>query len=166
MDAVIEGGAQKQQLINVECAADFSLVPGLSISFLYGAVPQRVSLKLPIMASKFLEPTAMDAPAFFQRWKLLGAPAQECQKVVKAAQAMERDAVRARLAGAGLGVLPGVDPNAENFVCAAVMHTTGAQIGCLARLEPNAAAAMYRLTVRASREGVAARLVELLETQL
>jgi Alpha adaptin AP2, C-terminal domain len=39
--------------------------------------------------------------------------------------------------GAGLGLLDGIDPNPDNFVCAGIVHSTLHQIGCLVRLEPN-----------------------------
>jgi len=79
---------------------------------------------------------------------------------------MDHDTIKGKLGGAGLGMLEGVDPNVENFVCAGVMHTTTAQIGCLIRLEPNVHAQMYRLTVRASKEGLSKRLCDLMEVQL
>jgi len=37
----------------------------------------------------------------------------------------------------GARVLPGIDPNPDNFVCAGIIHTQAAQIGTLIRLEPN-----------------------------
>jgi len=83
VDAVIEGGAQKQQLINIECAADFTDIPLLSITFQYGTIPQRISVKLPVMSNKFIEPTQMDTTQFFARWKLLSAQNQECQRIIK-----------------------------------------------------------------------------------
>ena len=61
----------------------------------------------------------MDTAQFFSRWKLLSQPTQECQRIVKATQSMEREGVKGKLVGVGFGVLEGIDPNAEeNFVCA------------------------------------------------
>ena len=34
-------------------------------------------------------------------------------------------------------LLPNIDPNAANYVCAGVLYTTSANIGVLLRLEPN-----------------------------
>ena len=42
-----------------------------------------------------------------------------------------------RLAGFGMQLLEGVDPNPDNFVCAGILHGRGAQVGSLLRLEPN-----------------------------
>ena len=45
-----------------------------------------------------------------------------------------------QLIGFGIGLLEGVDPNPDNFVCAGIVHSKNAQIGVLLRLEPNKAA--------------------------
>ena len=42
-----------------------------------------------------------------------------------------------QLSGFGPALLSNVDPNPDNFVFVGILHTTAAQIGCLARLEPN-----------------------------
>jgi len=70
-----------------------------------------------------------------------------------------------KIEGFGWSDLIGVDVNSDNFCGAGIIHTSTQQIGCLYRLEPNKQAKMYRLTIRASKEGVASRLVELLEDQ-
>ena len=36
-----------------------------------------------------------------------------------------------------MSVLEGIDPNAENFVSAGILHTRNQQVGILVRLEPN-----------------------------
>ena len=67
VDTVVEGSAQVQQLFNIECITDFSEAPLLNVSFTHGGQPQHLSLKLPVMVSKFLEAADMDAEAFFTR---------------------------------------------------------------------------------------------------
>ena len=42
-----------------------------------------------------------------------------------------------QLLGFGISVLEGIDPNAENFVSAGILHTRNQQVGILVRLEPN-----------------------------
>ena len=92
---------------------------------------------------------------FFSRWKNLSIPSQECQKIFKAAGGMDNfDGVKTKLIGYGFQVglfvlminqpillyfqlLENIDPNPDNFVCAGIIHTRSAQIGCLLRLEPN-----------------------------
>jgi len=166
VDPLIEGGAQKQQMINVECVTDFSEAPTLNCSFMYTGVPQRISCRLPLMLNKFIEGTEMDTGTFFNRWKILAAPAQECQKIFKATTTMDTEAVKVKLVGTGINIIDGIDSNPENFVGAGIIHTRTQQIGCLLRLEPNKQAQMYRLTIRCSKDNVAKTICELVEPQL
>lgn len=165
VDPIIEGGAQVQQILNIECVSDFVDAPVLNIQFRYGGTLQNIGVKLPVMLNKFFQPTEMTSQDFFQRWKQLGAPQQEVQKIFKAKHPMDTDVTKAKILGFGVALLDGVDPNPANFVGAGVIHTKSTQVGCLLRLEPNAQAQMYRLTLRTSRESVSQRLCELLSEQ-
>uniref|UniRef100_A0A7N8X4T1 AP-2 complex subunit alpha n=1 Tax=Mastacembelus armatus TaxID=205130 RepID=A0A7N8X4T1_9TELE len=190
VDPVIEGGAQVQQILNIECVSDFTDAPVLNIQFRYGGALQNIAVKLPVMLNKFFQPTEMTSQDFFQRWKQLGAPQQEVQKIFKAKHPMDTDVIKAKILGFGVALLDGVDPNSENFVGAGVIHTKNSQVGCLLRLEPNAQAQvkthrdtslystlytesvtksfslqMYRLTLRTSRDSVSQRLCDLLSEQ-
>jgi len=141
--------------VNVECVCEFDQQPDLNLTFTSNGVSQTLACKLPISINKFIEPTEMNGEAFFSRWKNLSLPAQECQKIFKAAQPMENtDAVKAKLIGYGFQLLENIDPNPDNFVCAGIIHTRNLQIGVLLRLEPNKQAEMYRLTTRSSKESV------------
>lgn len=100
VDPVIEGGAQVQQILNIECVTDFTDAPVLNIQFRfvfesipilggylvkymlifdrvcvnrYGGTLQNIAVKLPVMLNKFFQPTEMTSQDFFQRWKQLGA---------------------------------------------------------------------------------------------
>ncbi|KAG0729546.1 AP-2 complex subunit alpha [Chionoecetes opilio] len=161
----IDAGAQVQQLVNCECIEDFTDLPDMIVSFTYGNVPQRLALHLPLSCNKFFEPTDMNGESFFARWKNLSAPAQEAQKIFKTASVMENASIKTKLLGFGMQLLEGIDPNPENYVCAAIIHTRTQQIGCLLRLEPNRQAQMYRLTIRASKESTASIMAELLVEQ-
>ncbi|XP_047218275.1 AP-2 complex subunit alpha-2-like isoform X2 [Girardinichthys multiradiatus] len=165
VDPLIEAGAQVQQILNIECVSDFSDAPVLNIQFKYGGTLQNIAVKLPVMLNKFFQPTEMTSQDFFQRWKQLGAPQQEVQKIFKAKNQMDRDVTKAKLLGFGVALLDSVDPNPANFVGAGIIHTKTTQVGCLLRLEPNAQAQMYRLTLRTSKESVSQRLCELLSEQ-
>jgi AP-2 complex subunit alpha len=46
-------------------------MPAVVAKFRYSSVLQRIQVKLPLAANKFLESTQMDAAQFFQRWKML-----------------------------------------------------------------------------------------------
>jgi AP-2 complex subunit alpha len=72
---------------------------------------------------------------------------------------------RADLIGFGFSLLEGIDPNPENYVCAGIIHTKTAQVGCLLRLEPNSQAQMYRLTVRTSKDTVSEHFATVLAEQ-
>jgi len=162
VDTVVEAGAQVQQMINIECIDDFVDYPSLVVTFVYNNTQQKLNLKLPLTINKFFEATDMDGETFFARWKNLGGALQETQKIFKATHPMDTSATAAKLSGFGMQLLNGIDPNPDNFVCAAILHTKLMQIGCLLRLEPNKQAQMYRLTVRASKESVSKQTVELL----
>ncbi|XP_061669495.1 AP-2 complex subunit alpha-2-like isoform X1 [Syngnathoides biaculeatus] len=165
VDPVIEGGAQVQQVLNIECVSEFSDTPLLNIQFRYGGAPQTLSIKLPVMLNKFFQPTPMTSQDFFQRWKQLGLPQQEVQKIFKSKHPMDTEVTKAKISGFGVALLEGVDPNDANFVGAGVIHTKTSQVGCLLRLEPNTQAQMYRLTLRTSRDSVSQRLCDLLSDQ-
>ncbi|KAH0620990.1 hypothetical protein JD844_021946 [Phrynosoma platyrhinos] len=165
VDPTVEGGAQVQQIINIECISDFMEAPVLNIQFRYGGTLQNISVKLPITLNKFFQPTEMASQDFFQRWKQLSSPQQEVQNIFKANHPMDTEITKAKIIGFGTALLEDVDPNPANFVGAGIIHTKSIQIGCLMRLEPNLQAQMYRLTLRTSKETVSRRLCELLSEQ-
>ncbi|XP_038849285.1 AP-2 complex subunit alpha-2 isoform X2 [Salvelinus namaycush] len=72
-DPTVDGGAQLQQILNIECVSDFVDAPVLNIQFRYGGTLQNIAVKLPITLNKFFQPTEMTSQDFFQRWKQLGA---------------------------------------------------------------------------------------------
>uniref|UniRef100_A0A8C7HW48 AP-2 complex subunit alpha n=1 Tax=Oncorhynchus kisutch TaxID=8019 RepID=A0A8C7HW48_ONCKI len=164
-DPTVDGGAQLQQILNIECVSDFVDAPVLNIQFRYGGTLQNIAVKLPITLNKFFQPTEMTSLDFFQRWKQLGAPQQEVQNIFKARHSMDTEVTKAKIMGFGAALLDGVDPNPFNFVGAGVIHTKTTQVGCLLRLEPNTQAQMYRLTLRTSRDTVSQRLCDLLSEQ-
>ncbi|XP_061466071.1 AP-2 complex subunit alpha-2 isoform X4 [Rhineura floridana] len=165
VDPTVEGGAQVQQVVNIECISDFMEAPALNIQFRYGGTLQNISVKLPITLNKFFQPTEMASQDFFQRWKQLSNPQQEVQNIFKAKHPMDTEITKAKIIGFGTALLEDVDPNPANFVGAGIIHTKSIQIGCLMRLEPNLQAQMYRLTLRTSKEMVSRRLCELLSEQ-
>uniref|UniRef100_A0AAY4CLU9 AP-2 complex subunit alpha n=1 Tax=Denticeps clupeoides TaxID=299321 RepID=A0AAY4CLU9_9TELE len=123
-----------------------------------------LTLKLPVTVNKFFQPTEMVSHDFFQRWKQLSQPQQEAQKIFKASHGMDKEVLKGKRI-MGVMCLINVDPNPENFVCAGVIQTKAQQVGCLLRLEPNAQAQMYRLTLRSSKDTVSKRLCDLLAEQ-
>ncbi|XP_069803277.1 AP-2 complex subunit alpha-1 isoform X2 [Dendropsophus ebraccatus] len=165
VDPVVEGGAQVQQVLNIECLSDFDDAPLINIKFRYGGTLQNITLKLPITINKFFQATEMPSQDFFQRWKQLSLPQQEAQKIFKANHPMDSEVTKAKLLGFGTALLENVDPNPDNYVGAGIIQTKSVQVGCLLRLEPNIQAQMYRLTLRTSKESVSKHLCELLSKQ-
>ncbi|BFZ05316.1 hypothetical protein BsWGS_08355 [Bradybaena similaris] len=165
VEPLVDGGAQVQQLFNIECVTEFADAPLLNITFTYAGKPQRLSLKLPVIINKFLEPADMNSEAFFTRWKALSQPEQECQKIFKAQFPQEYEQVKQKILGFGLSTLQGIDPNPDNFVSSAILHTRSQQVGCLVRLEPNKQMQMYRLTVRSTKPSISQAIGNLLESQ-
>ncbi|KAM4652596.1 AP-2 complex subunit alpha-1 [Discoglossus pictus] len=165
VDPLVEGGAQVQQVLNIECLTDFDEAPLINIKFRYGGTLQNSTLKLPITVNKFFQATEMPSQDFFQRWKQLSLPQQEAQKIFKANHPMDSEVTKAKLLGFGTALLENVDPNPDNYVGAGIIQTKSVQVGCLLRLEPNIQAQMYRLTLRTSKESVSKHLCELLSKQ-
>ncbi|CAH2318903.1 AP-2 complex subunit alpha-1 isoform X1 [Pelobates cultripes] len=165
VDPVVEGGAQVQQVLNIECLSDFDQAPLINIKFRYGGTLQNITLKLPVTINKFFQATEMPSQDFFQRWKQLSLPQQEAQKIFKANHPMDSEVTKAKLLGFGTALLENVDPNPDNYVGAGIVQTKSIQVGCLLRLEPNIQAQMYRLTLRTSKESVSKHLCELLSKQ-
>ena len=91
-----------------------------------------------------------------------GAPGKESMRIFQASGTQETELVRAKWVAFWLSALHEVDPNPDNQVGAAILHTARQQIGVLARLEPNMQTQQFRLTVRSIKPEVALRLAELL----
>ena len=103
-----------------------------------------MTLKIPVAAHKFMDPTELSADDFFKRWKQIGGAPREAQRVFGVKGGKDGDLeindsfIRKTIDGFRWGILDGVDPNKKNFVGASVLHTTeGGKFGCLLRLEPN-----------------------------
>uniref|UniRef100_A0A803JZK0 Small ribosomal subunit protein uS4 n=1 Tax=Xenopus tropicalis TaxID=8364 RepID=A0A803JZK0_XENTR len=101
VDPVVEGGAQVQQVLNIECLSDFDEAPLINIKFRYGGTLQNITLKLPITVNKFFQATEMPSQDFFQRWKQLSLPQQEAQKIFKANHPMDSEVTKAKVSTIG-----------------------------------------------------------------
>jgi AP-2 complex subunit alpha len=154
---------QAKLLLIVECAAPFDDAPAMRISFVTnGGECHEYPLRLPIVATCFMEPVTLEPGAFMQRWKSLEGQDRECQEVVKAPpnsppideEYMERIA---KIVADGLkfGRCVGCDPTPWT-VSGAATFRTGAKdvngnninVGCLVRVEANPQAGAFRVTTR------------------
>ncbi|THV04951.1 Adaptor protein complex AP-2 alpha subunit [Dendrothele bispora CBS 962.96] len=161
---------QTQQLLHVECKKAFSEPPLLTISFLAGS-HQTLTIRLPIILTKFLEHVKFGQSEFFERWRLIGGPPREAQSVftIELNKAAQLDLAKNRqvVLGHKLNVLDDIDPNPNNLVAAGVLHTSvEGKVGCLLRLEPNKDAKLCRLTVRSTSEDVAKEVQKLIQKAL
>lgn len=168
-DTAVTSESQTQQTIMLEAHHVFPEAPTIRISYLAGAL-QALTLKLPVVLTKFMEPANLSSEDFFKRWKQIGGTPREAQKVfgirIKGHR-IEPARTRRVIEGFRWGILDGVDPNAKNFVCASVLHTQdGGKFGCLLRLEPNLETGMYRITIRATDESVPEILLKVMEGRL
>lgn len=141
--STVQPGAQVQVLMHLECKGFFSKPPVVNISFLAGSL-QSYRLRLPAFVTKFMEPVNFDSAGFFERWRQIGGPPREAQRIftikLEGGQ-VNTERHRRIVGGSRLAVLDGIDPNASNLVAAGVLHmSSGRKVGCLLRLEPNARA--------------------------
>ena len=132
--------SQTQQLLQVECKKMFMIPPILTISYLAGS-HQTISIRLPIVLTKFFEHVKLGQSDFFERWKLIGGE-REAQQVfpVTLTSAGQLDLPKHRqvVSGHRLNLLDDIDPNPNNLVGAGVLHmSVEGKVGCLLRLEPN-----------------------------
>ncbi|KAK0652096.1 adaptin N terminal region-domain-containing protein [Cercophora newfieldiana] len=171
-DTTIPQGGQAQQVIMFEAKKVFEKGPTIRISYLAGAL-QALTLKLPVMIHKFMDPAELSAEDFFKRWKQIGGAPREAQQVFGLSgpkdgeREMTESFVRSVLEGFRWGLLHGVDPNQKNFVGASVVHTSeGGKFGCLLRLEPNYSTQMVRLTIRATDDTLPPVLLKMMEERL
>ena len=139
-DSTIQPDAQAQQTIMFEAKAVFSSSPTIRISYLAGAL-QALTLQLPVVIHKFMDPAELSSDDFFKRWRQIGGAPREAQRVfglVSKEVEMDDSFTHGTAERFRWGLLKGVDPNRKNIVGASVLHTTaGGKFGCLLRLEPN-----------------------------
>lgn len=139
-DSTIDPNIQAQQTIMLEARSIFADPPTIRISYLAGSL-QALTLQLPIVAHKFMEPAELSADDFFKRWRQIGGAPREAQRVfglLSPDRVIDGSFTRRTAESFRWGILKGVDPNEKNIVGASVLHTgAGGKFGCLLRLEPN-----------------------------
>src|SRR5690606_23193132 len=79
-DTTIEADSQTQQMIMTEAHNLFTKPPTIRITYLAGAL-QGLTLQLPIVITKFMEPAKLSGEDFFKRWKQIGGEPRESQQV-------------------------------------------------------------------------------------
>lgn len=154
---------QAKLLLLVEVTAPFDDAPAMRVTFETeeGEIHE-YPLRLPIVATCFMEPVTLEPAAFMQRWKSLEGQDRECQEVVKApagAPTIDEEYMK-RIShivtdGLKFGRCEGCDPTPWT-VSGAATFRTGAKdmngnninVGCLVRVEANPQAGAFRVTTR------------------
>ncbi|KAL7506324.1 hypothetical protein ACHAXN_003634 [Cyclotella atomus] len=154
---------QAKLMILLEVTAPFDDAPSMRITFdTEEGEHHDYPLRLPLVATCFMEPVNLDPGAFMQRWKSLEGQDRECQEVMKlppnAPEIDEKYMDRVSkiiVDGLKFGRCQGVDPTPWT-VSGAATFRTGAQdmngnninVGCLVRVEANPRANAFRVTTR------------------
>jgi len=168
--SVVAPRTQTQQLLHIECKQMFSIPPVLTVSYLAGS-HQTISVRLPVVITKFFEHVRLGSADFFERWRLIGGPPREDQGIFQidynSAGQLDLAKYRQVVSGHRLNLLDDIDPNSNNLVAAGVLHmSVEGKVGCLLRLEPNREAKLCRLTLRSTSESVASEVRRLVEKPL
>lgn len=154
---------QAKLLLLIEVVAPFDDAPAMRVSFqTKEGERHEYPLRLPVVATCFMEPVTLEPGAFMQRWKSLEGQDRECQEIVKAppnAPQIDEEYMR-RISliitdGLKFGRCLGCDPTPWT-VSGAATFRTGAKdvngnyinVGCLVRVEANPQAGAFRVTTR------------------
>jgi len=151
---VIGPETQVQHAVLVKCLEEFKDIMLMHVEWLHPASSTKVSVDLPfpVMLTKFLNTppaNALAAPEFVATWKALSEPGMELQQVFNANSPIVVANIRKFLVdNYHMAVLDGVDSKESNIVAIAALSTNAKQIPVLLRLETNAEAKMFRITLR------------------
>ena len=169
-NSVIGASVQSQMPFTICCKAEFAEPPKLDFQYSpANSAPIHHVIDLPIVLSKFLNAPPQKqiaAPEFMQTWKALSAPELEVQKVFKARSRIHVSRVRQLMTdGFKVVCIDRVDPKDTNLVLSAILRTENTY-NVLVRLETNAEAGMYRITVHSDTAKASQILAQLFIDQL
>jgi len=150
---------QAKLLLLVEVTAPFDDAPAMRVLFeTEDGELHEYPLRLPIVATCFMEPVTLEPAAFMQRWRSLEGQDRECQEVVKtppSAPSIDEEYMK-RIAhiitdGLKFGRCQGCDPTPWTVSGAATFRTgskdsngNNINVGCLVRVEANPQAGAFR----------------------
>lgn len=159
----VEVRTQAKLLLLVEVTAPFDDAPAMRVMFeTEGGELHEYPLRLPIVATCFMEPVTLEPSAFMQRWRSLEGQDRECQEIVKtpiSAPPIDEEYMK-RIAhiitdGLQFGRCKGCDPTPWTVSGAATFRTgskddngNNINVGCLVRVEANPQAGAFRVTTR------------------
>lgn len=150
---------QAKLLLLVEVTAPFDDAPAMRVLFeTEDGELHEYPLRLPIVATCFMEPVTLEPAAFMQRWRSLEGEDRECQEVVKtppSAPSIDEEYMK-RIAhiitdGLKFGRCQGCDPTPWTVSGASTFRTgskdsngNNINVGCLVRVEANPQAGAFR----------------------
>jgi AP-2 complex subunit alpha len=150
---VVAAKKQLQVLLELAVASGYAGAPAVTLRYVApGGVPSTTRLELPYGCHKFLQPWSVsDNREFFAKWHELTKRAQDV-KVVTVAPGIAAGglaAVEAALTSVRMGVMRGVDPNANNAVAGSkIGYSAMGETFVLARVESDANnEAVFRITI-------------------
>eukprot|EP00004_Rigifila_ramosa_P026248 TRINITY_DN808_c0_g1_i1.p1 TRINITY_DN808_c0_g1~~TRINITY_DN808_c0_g1_i1.p1 ORF type:complete len:998 (-),score=275.97 TRINITY_DN808_c0_g1_i1:42-3035(-) len=147
---VIGPHQQVQQQYGVECGDLFSAAPMITLALNAAGTQKQITVKLPVVVTKFVTPLPLQGAEFLKRWKAIpdGAPL-EWQQAITTTKPLDATSLSAIFVnGFHMALLQNVDPSPANLVLSGQYNATKGQIPVMARLEPNPAASQLRITVK------------------
>jgi len=169
---VIGPETQMQHAVLVKCNEEFKDILLMHVEWHHPASSTKVSVDLPfpVMLTKFLgipPANALAAPEFVATWKALSGPGMELQQVFNAGSPINVANVRKFLVDCyHTAILAGVDSKESNIVAVATLSVGTNQIPVLIRLETNAEAKMFRITIRTQSPLATTTLASFIMSQL
>lgn len=147
----VEPKEQVAQLIQFLATEEFHDCPILHVEFTYQLQPVHLTMPLPIVPSKFVEPLPIPAAEFLHRWKQIVAPEKEVVVAFQSAKPIDIAAVTQVLSsGLRLQVITGVDPNPNNIVGAGTFlyNQNQSMSRIFVRLETTQETSSFRMSVK------------------
>jgi len=159
---------QGQQMITITAVAPFAETPLLQLSFQVGGAQHQFSLALPVILTKFTEPSGISGPQFFQLWRETENPPLSDNVILKPSSGVVSVPYLSEIISRvfHLEVLQNVDPNGNNIVAAGSLVTSKGRDPILLRIETNPQAGMYRATFRSTEAQITQGLKDLVSQQL
>ena len=150
---VVAPKKQVQVLLELAAASGYAVAPAVTLRYVApGGIPSTTRLELPYGCHKFLQPWSVsDNREFFAKWHELTKRAQDVKVVTVAPRiaAGGLAAVEAALTSVRMGVMRGMDPNANNAVAGSTIgYSATGETFALARVESDANnKAVFRITI-------------------
>ena len=120
-ESTVKDGMTTQQVIIVNAKQPFSESPMIKITYMAGTL-KVITLKLPVILEKYMDPAVLTAEDYFKKWALIGNEGGlEAQKIFKNVSYSSSDTQRPtddrrNFAALNYSNVKNADPNPNNFV--------------------------------------------------